>query len=176
MLTTLAQFNETQSDEAFVLQNSQIVKVRLGEGAVRTVVGNAVAWQGNVDFGEVGDDGLRGITGTGEVFLSDTAKHVHLIQLENEAIRASAEHLLAFEQGVDWEVLEDAGIGAFELRGTGWLAVVSFGTPLLLNAGAAPTFTSSRAAVAWSSGVEIAPADRGLGFSGEGWVLVQPAG
>lgn len=174
MLTTLAQFNETQVDDAFALQNPQLLKVRLGVKGVRTCVGNAVAWEGNVDFGGVAEDGLRGIDGTGEVFLADASKNVHLVLLENEAISATGRHLLAFEAGVDHDAI-DVGEPAFDLRGTGWVALVSHGTPVLLNAGAAPTWCAREAAVAWSHEIDVEPSEYTLGFSGEGWVLVQPA-
>ena len=76
------------------------------------------------------------------------------------------------------------------LGGTGWVAVISDGPPVLLNTGTVPTFCDPQAAITWSSGVQTqVKADvnlksfigRGSGetiqmaFSGEGWVLVQPS-
>ena len=47
MQTTLAQFNETQSQDAFALQNSKLLKVRLGaSGEIQAKAGSMVAYQG----------------------------------------------------------------------------------------------------------------------------------
>jgi uncharacterized protein (AIM24 family) len=76
------------------------------------------------------------------------------------------------------------------LSGSGWVAVVSDGPPVLLQTGAAPTFCDPQAAITWSSNLQThLKADvnmkslvgRGsgeslqIGFAGEGWVLVQPS-
>jgi hypothetical protein len=75
-------------------------------------------------------------------------------------------------------------------EGTGTVAVVSDGPPVLLETGGAPTFCDPQAAIVWSQGVKTsikteASLNRfeGMGsgesvqvaFSGEGWVLVQPS-
>src|SRR5256885_674981 len=97
MQTTLAQFNETASTDAFALQNSYLLKVRLDQGAIRAKQGSMVAYQGDVTFEHAGAGGvskfmkkaltgegqdLMKVSGSGEVFLADTAQHVHLIKLE----------------------------------------------------------------------------------------------
>jgi uncharacterized protein (AIM24 family) len=76
------------------------------------------------------------------------------------------------------------------LHGTGWVAIISDGPPVLLNVAAAPTFADAQAAITWSAGVRTGIRTdfkmknligRGSGesiqmsFSGEGWVLVQPS-
>ena len=76
------------------------------------------------------------------------------------------------------------------LQGTGWVAILSDGPPVLLNVGSAPTFADAQAAITWSSGVTTSIKTdfkmknligRGSGetiqmaFSGQGWVLVQPS-
>jgi uncharacterized protein (AIM24 family) len=76
------------------------------------------------------------------------------------------------------------------LHGTGWVAIISDGPPVLLNVAAAPTFADAQAAITWSSGVTTGIRTdfkmknligRGSGesiqmsFSGQGWVLVQPS-
>ena len=106
MQTTLAQFNETASTDAFALQNSYLLKVRLDQGAIRAKQGSMVAYQGDVTFEHAGSGGvskfmkkaltgegqdLMKVSGTGEVFLADTAQHVHLIKLEGgERSRSTA--------------------------------------------------------------------------------------
>ena len=76
------------------------------------------------------------------------------------------------------------------LTGTGWVAIISDGPPVLLNTGDAPTFADPQAAITWSSSVKTGIKTdiklknfigRGSGesvqmsFSGAGWVLVQPS-
>jgi uncharacterized protein (AIM24 family) len=76
------------------------------------------------------------------------------------------------------------------LSGTGSVAVVSDGPPVLLRTGGAPTFCDPQAAITWSSGVRTkVKTDANLktligrgsgetiqiGFEGDGWVLVQPS-
>src|SRR3954453_13037772 len=101
MQTTLTQFNETQSQDAFALQNSKLLKVRLDQVTVQAKIGSMVAYQGDVTFEHAGSGGLERIvqkgvsgegtqlmkvTGRGEVFLADDAQDVHLIYLENDSI------------------------------------------------------------------------------------------
>ena len=102
---------------------------------------------------------LMKMTGTGEVFLADTAQDIHLLYLENDAITVNGANLLAFDAGIDWDIkrVEGAsgmmGGGLFNtaLQGTGWVAIVSDGPPVLLNTGDAPTFADPQAAITWAS-------------------------
>src|SRR4051812_9393686 len=119
MQTSLEQFNETQSTDAFSLQNSKLLKVRLQEGTIQAKIGSMVAYQGDVTFEHAGSGGmsrmlkkavtgegqsLMKMSGTGEVFLADTAQDVHLLQLENEKITVNGEHVLAFDADIDWNI------------------------------------------------------------------------
>jgi uncharacterized protein (AIM24 family) len=213
MQTTLAQFNETQSQEAFALQNSKLLKVRLDQVTIQSKLGSMVAYQGDVTFEHAGSGGLgrmlkkamtgegtqlMKVTGSGEVFLADQAQDIHLIYLEDDFITVNGRNLLAFDAGIDWDIkrVEGAsgvmggGLYNLALRGTGWVAILSDGPPVLLNVASAPTFADAQAAITWSSGVTTGiRADvklknlvgRGSGetfqmsFSGQGWVLVQPS-
>ena len=215
MQTTLAQFNETQSQDAFALQNSKLLKVRLGaSGEIRAKTGSMVAYQGDVSFEHAGSGGLgrmlkKAVTGegttlmkmsgSGEVFLADTAQDIHLIYLENDFITVNGPNLLAFDADIDWDIKRISGGASaamagglfnLELRGTGWVAILSDGPPVLLNVASAPTFADAQAAITWSSGVTTGIKTdvnlknligRGSGesvqmsFQGQGWVLVQPS-
>jgi uncharacterized protein (AIM24 family) len=213
MQTTLAQFTETQSQDAFALQNSKLLKVHLDQVTVQAKLGSMVAYQGDVTFEHAGSGGLgrmlkkavsgegaqlMKITGTGEVFLADQAQDIHLVYLENDLITVNGRNLLAFDSGIDWDIkrVEGAsgvmGGGLFNmaLHGTGWVAILSDGPPVLLDVGGAPTFADVQAAITWSSGVQTGIRTdfkmknligRGSGetiqmsFSGQGWVLVQPS-
>ena len=172
-----------------------------------------VAYQGEVTFEHAGSGGLgrmmkkamtgEGTTlmkmaGSGEVFLADEAQDIHLIYLENDFITVNGPNLLAFDSDIDWDIKRvQGGSGAMagglynmELRGTGWVAILSDGPPVLLNVAAAPTFADAQAAITWSSGVTTSIRTdfkmknligKGSGetiqlaFGGQGWVLVQPS-
>jgi uncharacterized protein (AIM24 family) len=211
--TTLAQFNETQSQDAFTLQNSKLLKVQLNQVTVQAKVGAMVAYQGDVDFEHAGSGGmsrfikkavtgegqsLMKVTGQGEVFLADRGQDIHLIYLENDKVTVNGPNVLAFDAGIDWDIERVQGVSAMSggglyntaLQGTGWVAILSDGPPVLLNVASAPTFADAQAAITWSSGVSTSirtdfkmknMIGRGSGesiqmaFSGQGWVLVQPS-
>jgi uncharacterized protein (AIM24 family) len=212
--STLGEFQETQAQEAFTKQNAKLLKVRLEEITIQAKLGSMVAYQGDVRFEHAGSGGvskfikkavtgegtqLMKMQGTGEVFLADHAQDVHLVKLENDRITCNGANVLAFDAGIDWDIERvqggmagamAGGLYNMSLGGTGWVAVVSDGPPVLLNTGAAPTFCDPQAAITWSSGVRTeVKADvnlksfigRGsgetiqMGFVGEGWVLVQPS-
>jgi uncharacterized protein (AIM24 family) len=213
MQTTLAQFNETTSSDAFALQNSKLLKVSLNQVTIQAKLGSMVAYQGDVRFEHAGSGGmgrmlkkamtgegtqLMKVTGTGEVFLGDQAQDIHLIYLEDDFITVNGPNLLALDTGIEWDIKRVQGAGSMmggglfntELRGTGWVAVLSDGPPVLLNVAQAPTFADAQAAITWSSGVSTSIKTdvnvktligRGSGetvqmaFSGQGWVLVQPS-
>src|SRR6201986_2795094 len=213
MQTTLGQFNETQSQDACALQNSKLLKVRLEAVTVQAKLGSMVAYQGDVTFEHAGSGGLgrmlkkavtgegtqlMKITGRGEVFLADQAQDIHLIYLENDMIPVNGPNLLAFDAGIDWDIkrvegasgMMGGGLYNMALHGTGWVAIISDGPPVLLNVASAPTFADAQAAITWSSGVQTGIKTdfkmknligRGSGetfqmaFSGQGWVLVQPS-
>jgi uncharacterized protein (AIM24 family) len=213
MKTTLAQFNETESTESFSLQNSKLLKVELNQVTIQAKLGSMVGYQGDVRFEHAGSGGmgrmlkkavtgegasLMKVTGTGEVFLADQAQDIHLIYLENDFITVNGPNLLAFDSGIDWDIkrvqgassMMGGGLFNMELKGTGWVAILSDGPPVLLNVASAPTFADAQAAITWSSGVTTSIKTdvnlktligRGSGesiqmaFSGQGWVLVQPS-
>jgi uncharacterized protein (AIM24 family) len=210
---SLQQFQETQSGDPFALQNSKLLKVSLRDVTVQAKLGSMVAYQGEVKFEHAGSGGvarfvkkavsgedvtLMKVSGSGEVFLGEQAQDVHVLKLDNEQITCNAANLLAFDAGIDWDIkrIEGAsgmlsgGLFNVALSGSGFVALLSDGPPVLLNTGEAPTFCDPQAAITWSSGVSTSmKADvnlktligRGsgetlqIGFSGDGWVLVQPS-
>jgi uncharacterized protein (AIM24 family) len=211
--STLGEFQETQSEQAFALQNSKLLKVSLDQVTIQAKAGSMVAYQGQVAFEHAGSGGmsrmlkkamtgegtrLMKMSGTGEVFLADTAQEVHLLYLENDAITVNGSNLLAFDAGIDWDIKKVEGASGFvagglfntALQGTGWVAIVSDGPPVLLNTADAPTFADPQAAITWASSVKTGIKTdikmknfigRGSGesiqmsFAGAGWVLVQPS-
>src|SRR3954449_12353748 len=213
MQTPLAQFNETKSQEAFALQNSKLLKVRLESVTIQAKLGSMVAYQGDVTFEHAGSGGLgrmlkkavtgegiqlMKVTGSGEVFLADTAQDIHLIYLEDDLITVNGPNLLAFDSGIDWDIkrvegasgMMGGGLFNMSLHGTGWVAIISDGPPVRLDVAAAPTFADVQAAITWSSGVttgirtdfkmknligRASGESIQMSFSGQGWVLVQPS-
>jgi uncharacterized protein (AIM24 family) len=210
---SLAEFKEVQSQDAFALQNSKLLKVRLDEVTVQAKLGSMVAYQGDVHFEHAGSGGisrmvkkamtgegarLMKVSGTGEVFLADRAQDIHLLRLDDDYITVNGRNLLAFDAGIDWDIkrVEGAssamggGLFNLSLHGSGFVAVLSDGPPVLLDVGGAPTFADAQAAITWSSGVStgirtdfkmknLIGRSSGetfqMAFSGEGWVLVQPS-
>src|SRR3954452_1991547 len=212
--STLGSFQETQAQEAFALQNSKLLKVSLDQITVQAKLGSMVAYQGDVKFEHAGSGGLNKwvkkamtgegaqlmkIEGTGEVFLAVQAQDIHLIKLEGESITCNGENVLAFDAGIEWDIkrLDSGAAGALAgglynmaLTGSGWVAVVSDGPPVLLQTSDTPTFVDPSAAITWSSSVTPhvkvdanlkTLIGRGsgetmqLGFQGSGGVLVQPS-
>ncbi len=137
--------------------------------------------------------------GSGELFLAYQAMLVHVLQLNQESITVNGENILAFDTDIDWDVTRvkggtagmlAGGLFNIHLHGTGLVALVSDGEPVRLNVAEAPTFGDPQAAIAWSDGVtttlktevqakSLIGMGSGesfqLGFSGQGWVLVQPS-
>ena len=213
MQTTLAQYNETTSTESFTLQNSKLLRVSLAGKTIQAKLGSMVAYQGDVTFEHAGSGGmgrmlkkavtgegqsLMKVTGNGEVFLADSAQDVHLIHLDGEKITVNGPNLLAFDADIDWDIERVQGAsGAMggglyntSLKGTGWLAILSDGPPVLLDVASAPTFADAQAAITWSEGVTTAlktdfkmksliGKSSGetvqMAFQGTGWVLIQPS-
>jgi uncharacterized protein (AIM24 family) len=209
----LDQYKEIETGEAFTLQGPRLLKIELSETSVMARNGAMVAYQGEVRFEHKGGGlgrlfkkaatgeqlSLMQAGGSGELFLAQHAMLVHIVRLADESLTVNGANILAFEQGIEWDVTRvkggTAGIlagGLFNihLRGTGLVALVSDGEPVRLDVSEAPTFADPQAAIAWSGGVETklktdvqaktliglgSGESFQLGFSGAGWVLVQPS-
>ena len=142
---------------------------------------------------------LMKCTGSGELFLANQAMLVHVLSLQNESMTVNGQNILAFEDQIEWDVTRVKGGAAgmlagglfnIVLRGTGLVALTSDGQPFRLDVTEAPTFADPQAAIAWSGGVSTtlktdmqaksliglgSGESLQLGFSGQGWVLVQPS-
>lgn len=166
---------ERQTDERFVVQNPQMLRVSLGAD-VLAVKGAMVAYQGSVRFdhesaGSMGrllkkavsgdDVPLMRVSGQGEVFFADTAGFVFLVNLENEALSVSGHNLLAFDSSLSWDIkrlkganMMAGGLFTMELSGTGTVALHAVGQPVVLDCSQQPTHVDVNAAVAWSSALQ----------------------
>ena len=132
----LAQFKETEGGESFRLQNSKLLKVELAGLTIEAKLGSMVAYQGEVRFEHAGSGGvsrmikkavtsegtdLMKISGTGEVFLADMAQEIQLLKLEDDRITANGANVLAFEDGIDWDIKRVEGMsGALAAASTTW--------------------------------------------------------
>jgi uncharacterized protein (AIM24 family) len=210
---TLTQFKEVEQGEAFSLQNSKLLKVELADVTIQAKLGSMVAYQGEVKFEHAGSGGLSRmvkkattgegqdlmkISGSGEAFLADLAQDIHVIKLENDSITANGANVLALDADIDWDVkkVEGAsgmlggGLFNMHLEGSGHVALLSDGPPLLLEIDGEGTYADPASAITWSSGVTTSIktdlnlktfVGRGSGegvqvaFSGQGWVLIQPS-
>jgi uncharacterized protein (AIM24 family) len=142
---------------------------------------------------------LMEASGSGELFLAHQAMLVHIVALDEDRLTVNGANILAFEHGIDWDVTRvkggtagmlAGGLFNVHLGGTGLVALLSEGEPVRLDVSEAPTFADPQAAIAWSGGVQtnlktdvqaksLVGLGSGesiqLGFSGQGWVLVQPS-
>jgi uncharacterized protein (AIM24 family) len=209
----LSQFAETQSTEEFALQNDRLLKISLKGHEIQAKLGSMVAYQGDVKFEHAGSGGMARLmkkvatgeeakfmkcSGSGELFLAEGAQEVHILKLEDDQITCNGRNLLAFDAGIDWDIKRVEGAGGVlggglfnvVLKGSGHVALLSDGPPVLLEVGDAPTFADPNAAITWSSGVTTRLKSdinvktligKGSGetwqvaFEGAGWVLVQPS-
>jgi uncharacterized protein (AIM24 family) len=210
---TLGQFKETEGSEPFQLQGSKMLKVRVADETIQAKLGSMVAYQGDVKFEHAGSGGLKRmakkamtgegaelmkISGSGEVFLADLAQEIQLVKLSDEAITVNGANLLAFDADIDWDIKKVDGVSGFmggglfntHLSGSGYVAMLSDGPPVLIELDGTDTYADPQAAITWSEGVKTSVKTdvnlktfigRGSGetvqmsFSGNGWLLVQPS-
>ena len=164
--------NEVQSQERFVLQNSQMLRVSLGPDVLATK-GTMVAYQGQVRFDHEKSGGLAKlakkvmtsedvslmrVSGQGEVFFADQAGYVHLLQLEDEQLSINARNLMAMDAALGWDINRVKGAGMMAgglfnttVTGTGTVAINVVGHPVVLDCARQPTFVDVQAAVCWSA-------------------------
>ena len=210
---SLGQFKETAGSEPFQLQGSKMLKVRVADETIQAKIGSMVAYQGDVKFEHAGSGGLKRmakkavtgegaelmkISGSGEIFLADLAQEIQLVKLSSEAITVNGANLLAFDADIDWDIKKVDGVSGFmggglyntHLSGSGYVALLSDGPPVLIELDGDQTFADPQAAITWSEDVKTSVKTdvnlktfigRGSGesvqmaFSGKGWVLIQPS-
>lgn len=141
---------------------------------------------------------LMKCVGQGEVFLADDAADIFVIDMDgSDELSINGRNILAFESSLAWDIrmvgnagaLAGAGLFNTYLKGNGFVAITSRGTPLVLRTDA-PTFVDPNAAICWSAGLQVnVTRSEGMGgligrtsgealqmqFSGQGFVVVQPS-
>jgi len=194
-----------------MLQNERMLKVDLtGTGGYFYArQGSMVAYQGDVDFAYEGSGGLgkmfkkaltgegmalMKVSGGGDVFLAQEADEIFILELENESVTVNGNAVLAFESSLTWDIkrvegasMASGGLFNTTFTGSGLIAVVAHGTPVVLQVDVS-TFVDMQAAVLWSAGLQSsirktakvgAVIGRGSGeayqlaLSGHGIVVVQ---
>ena len=211
-VTSLRQ--DAESTGTFAQETPEVLGVNL-DGRAWARVGAMVAYTGDVTFEREGvfEGGLTNffkkqftgegtplmkMTGTGQVYLADRRKKISALRLSDDQVTVNGRDLLAFEDGIDWDIeaMKSAGSliadGLFNvtLSGTGSVVITSHGKPVTLRVEPGrPVCTDPQATVAWDG--TLAPSietdvsakalfGRGSGesiqfdFEGDGWVLVQP--
>lgn len=198
----------------FELESERILEVNL-DGFVWTKMGSMIAYVGDVKFtrekilehgiGKMlkktfSGEGARltKAEGTGSVYLADQGKKITLLELGGESLVVNGNDLLAFQDGIEWDIkvmrkltaMLAGGLFNVKLSGHGLIAITTHYDPMTLTVQpGSPIFTDPGATVAWSGSLEPEfKADvslktfvgRGSGesiqmkFEGEGFVVVQP--
>ena len=161
-----------QSQERFVLQNDQMLRVGLGPDVLATK-GAMVAYNGQVAFhhekaGSMGklakkvvsgeNVSLMRVSGQGEVYFASEAGYVFLLELENEGISLNYRNLLAFDETLTWDINRVKGAGMLTgglvnttVGGSGTVAVTSVGKPTVFDCSQQPVYVDPNSTVCWSA-------------------------
>lgn len=202
----------------FELESERILEVNLEESLaslVWTKMGSMIAYRGEVNFvregifehgvGKMLKRGLSGegarltkAEGRGKLYLADEGKKITVLNLSDDAIVVNGSDLLAFEDGIDWDIkimkklsaMVAGGLFNVRLEGTGLVAITSHYDPIAFHVTPDnPVFTDPNATVAWSGSLNPdfrtnlqlkTLFGRGSGesfqmkFQGDGFVVVQP--
>ncbi|MGW0190612.1 AIM24 family protein, partial [Streptomyces sp. NPDC003362] len=175
--SALQQFKESPTGQRWTQQNKKMVRVDLGIGGQPVLArqGSMVLYQGKVDFSYKGagfagriagnatgqEMQLMRCTGQGQVFLAENSTMLHPIELQGDGICVSAENVLAFDEGLQYEVRRIEGHGipggalfTMQFTGTGTIVVKTHGTPVVLPV-TPTTFADCNAVVAWSAASQV---------------------
>lgn len=209
--------NTKQDEHAhdfFELETERLLEVNL-DGLVWAKAGSMISYEGNIKFEREGilEHGLGKFVkkafsgegaqlmkanGLGKLYVADNGKKITVLDLEGESIYINGNDLLAFQDGLTWDIklmrrvagMMAGGLFNIRLEGRGLVAFTSHYEPLtLLVTPDKPIFTDPNATVAWSGSLEPnfvtdiqlkSLFGRGSGesvqmkFSGNGFVVVQP--
>ena len=194
---------------------SALLKVAMATGQdLFARVGSMVAYEGFIQYEpnppavrQIARDWITGegaplmkCTGDGLLYLADYGANVVVVQLNNDALSVNGTNVLAFDASLQWGVERVKGLAKFagqglfnvKISGTGWVALTSRGTPVVVDCGSGEdeTYVDPDALVAWSPNLKVkgkrsfkasSLIGRGSGeayqmaFSGQGIVVVQPS-
>jgi uncharacterized protein (AIM24 family) len=198
----------------FELESERLLEANVN-GRLWIKMGAMVAYRGALRFTREGllEHGLgkmlkRAVTGegtrltkaegNGQLYLADQGKKVSILELGDETIFVNGNDVLAFEDGVAWDIrmirrvagMLAGGLFNVKLSGPGLVAITTHYDPLTLKVTPTlPVSTDPNATVAWSGTLEPefktdisfkTFLGRGSGesiqmhFRGDGFVVVQP--
>lgn len=199
----------------FELETQRMLEVNLS-GRVWAKAGAMITYNGQIKFEREGilEHGLgkmfkKALTGegaslmkaegNGKLYLADAGKKISILHLQNgESISVNGNDLLAFEDGIQWDIkmmrritgMMAGGLFNVTCQGPGMVAITSHYEPLTIRVSPGkPVITDPNATVAWSG--QLQPNfqtdvslksffGRGSGesvqmrFEGDGFVVVQP--
>lgn len=194
------------------LESGKMLEVHLSGNKVLTKVGAMIAYYGDIKFTRAGAGGatkwmksaltgeggaMTEAAGSGILYCADQGKEISILYLDNETLFVNGHDCLAYSETISWDIVMTGGAGmaaaglfSLKLSGTGYVAVTTFGKPLVLGvAPGQPLFTDPNATVAWSDGLQSSIKTdvnlktlmgRGSGetfqmrFDGSGFVVLQP--
>ncbi|MGW7429752.1 AIM24 family protein [Streptomyces sp. NPDC054861] len=179
MQSPLFNHAEQQSQERYVVQNPQLLRVALtGQDDILARKGAMVAYQGLVDFdGEYqtpsqrrsrartgeGLDLMR-CSGQGTVYFANLAQYVHVVEVEQEGMTVDSSYVLALDSTLHTEVIAVdsqygiSGSGKYQLNisGRGKVALMTSGQPLMMHVTPDKYVNvDADAIVAWSTGLRV---------------------
>jgi uncharacterized protein (AIM24 family) len=198
----------------FEMESERLLEANLN-GRLWIKMGAMVAYRGDIRFTREGllEHGLgkmlkRAVTGEGtrltkaeghgQLYLADQGKKVSILELDGETIFVNGNDVLAFEDGVAWDIqmmrrvagMLAGGLFNVRLSGKGLVAITTHYDPLTLKVTPqTPVSTDPNATVAWSGTLQPefktdisfkTFLGRGSGesiqmlFRGDGFVVVQP--
>ena len=198
----------------FELETGHMLEVNL-DGRVWMKLGTMIAYRGSIKFTREGvlEHGVKklfkkavtgeGVSltkaeGRGSLYLAEQGKNIQVLNLQGEAVYVNGNDLLAFQDGIDWDIkmlkkvagMMAGGLFNVRLEGTGMIAVTCHHRPVtLVTRPGLPVVTDPNATVMWSG--SLTPdlktdisfktfLGRGSGesiqmrFDGDGFVVVQP--
>ena len=198
----------------FELETERMLEVNLN-GQVWTKMGSMIAYTGAIKFTREGilehgvgkllkravsGEGARltKAEGNGKLYLADTGKKVSIIDLGGETIFVNGNDLLAFQQGINWDIkmmkkvtaMLAGGLFNVRLEGNGLIAITTHYDPLTLRVKPGEAvMTDPNATVAWSGSLSpefktdvslksffgrASGESFQMRFEGDGFVVVQP--
>ncbi|MET9482432.1 AIM24 family protein [Streptomyces sp. NPDC006638] len=179
MQSPLFAYTEQQSQDRYVVQNPQLLRVALtGQDDVLARKGAMVAYQGLMDFdGEYQSGGQRrarartgeGLdlmrcSGQGTVYLANLAQYIHVVDVDHEGMTVDSSYVLALDSTLHTEVIAVdsqygiSGSGKYQLNisGRGKVALMTSGQPLMLQVTPDKYINADAdAVVAWSTSLRV---------------------
>lgn len=203
-----------KGERVFELETERLLEVNL-DGLVWMKKGTMVAYIGDIQFTREGifehgagkllkrfvsSEGvmLTKAEGRGKLYLADRGKKICVLNLEGQCIYVNGNDVLAFEQGVEYEIkmmkkisaILSGGLFNVRLEGKGMVAITTHYEPVTLKvAPDRPVITDPNATVCWSGTLQPefktdislktffgrgSAESFQMYFEGDGFVVIQP--